>query len=64
MRLFYVPKTRATRPGRVLEEQGVPQGLVRPDAAQGDMRSAEHLRIDARLARCRERPAWRRATAG
>jgi glutathione S-transferase len=43
MRLYYVPKTRATRPRWVLEELGVPYDLVRLDPAKGETRSAEHL---------------------
>jgi glutathione S-transferase len=43
MRLFYVPKTRATRPRWVLEELGVPCELVRLDASKGETRAAEHL---------------------
>lgn len=43
MRLYYVPKTRATRPRWVLEELGVPYQLVRLDPGKGDTRSADHL---------------------
>jgi len=43
MKLYYVPKTRATRPRWVLEELGVPYDLVRLDPAKAETRSAEHL---------------------
>jgi glutathione S-transferase len=43
MKLYYVPKTRASRPRWVLEELGVPYDLVRLDPARAETRSAEHL---------------------
>jgi glutathione S-transferase len=43
MKLYYVPKTRATRPRWVLEELGVPYDLVRLDPAKGATRAPEHL---------------------
>jgi glutathione S-transferase len=43
MKLYYVPKTRATRPRWLLEELGVPYDLVRLDPAKGGTRSPEHL---------------------
>jgi glutathione S-transferase len=43
MKLYYVPKTRATRPRWVLEELGVPYDLVRLDPAKGGTRTQEHL---------------------
>ena len=43
MKLYYVPKTRATRPRWVLEELGVPYDLVRLDPAKAETRNAEHL---------------------
>ncbi len=43
MKLFYVPKTRATRPRWVLEELGVPYELVRLQAGPAGTRSPEHL---------------------
>ncbi len=43
MKLYYVPKTRATRPRWLLEELGVPFELVRLDPAKGETRTAAHL---------------------
>ena len=43
MKLFYVPKTRASRPRWVLEELGVPYDLVRLHPGPGGTRSPEHL---------------------
>ncbi len=43
MKLYYVPKTRATRPRWVLEELGVPYELVRLDPKKGETRTADHL---------------------
>src|SRR5512137_1705599 len=43
MKLFYVPKTRATRPRWVLEELGVPYELVRLQPGPAGTRSPEHL---------------------
>jgi glutathione S-transferase len=45
MKLYYVPKTRASRPRWVLEELGVPYDLVRLDPAKAETRSAEHLAL-------------------
>lgn len=42
-KLYYVPRTRATRPRWILEELGVPHELVRLDPKRGETRSAEHL---------------------
>jgi glutathione S-transferase len=42
-RLFYVPRTRASRPRIVLEELGIPYELVRLDSARGETRAPEHL---------------------
>lgn len=43
MKLYYVPKTRASRPRWVLEELGVPYDLVRLDPAKGETRTPDHL---------------------
>lgn len=43
MKLFYVPRTRASRPRWALEELQVPYELVRLDPAKGDTRGEQHL---------------------
>jgi len=43
MKLYYVPKTRASRPRWVLEELGVPYDLVRLEPGPGGTRTHEHL---------------------
>lgn len=42
MKLYYVPRTRSTRPRWALEELGVHHELVRLDPGKGDTRSDEH----------------------
>jgi len=43
LKLYYVPRTRSTRPRWMLEELGVPYELHRVDLAAGEHRSAEYL---------------------
>jgi glutathione S-transferase len=43
LKLYYVPRTRATRPRWLLEELGLPYELVRLDAKGGATRTPEHL---------------------
>ncbi|HET8734196.1 MAG TPA: glutathione S-transferase N-terminal domain-containing protein, partial [Anaeromyxobacteraceae bacterium] len=43
MKLYYVPKTRASRPRWVLEELGVPYDLVRLVPGPEGTRAPEHL---------------------
>ena len=42
--LYYVPRTRSSRPRWALEELGLPYELVRLDPAKGETKSAEHTR--------------------
>jgi glutathione S-transferase len=46
MKLYFVPKTRSTRPRWVLEELGVPHELVRLDPRKGENRSPEYLKLN------------------
>ena len=43
MKLYYVPRTRASRPRWILEELGIPHELVRLDPSKGETRTPEHL---------------------
>jgi glutathione S-transferase len=43
MKLYFVPRTRATRPRWLLEELGEPYELVRLDPTRGDTKTTEHL---------------------
>lgn len=42
MKLYFVPRTRSTRPRWMLEELGVPHELIRLDPSRGETRSDEH----------------------
>lgn len=42
MKLYFVPRTRSTRPRWMLEELGVPHELLRLDPSKGETRSDEH----------------------
>jgi glutathione S-transferase len=42
MKLYFVPRTRSTRPRWMLEELGVPHELIRLDPNKGETRSDEH----------------------
>jgi glutathione S-transferase len=42
MKLYFVPRTRSTRPRWMLEELGVPHEIIRLDPSKGDTRSDEH----------------------
>jgi glutathione S-transferase len=44
MKLYYVPKTRSTRPRWLLEELGVPYEVVRLDPTKGETRNEAHLK--------------------
>lgn len=43
MKLYYVPRTRASRPRWLLEEMGLPYELVRLDISRKETRTPEHL---------------------
>jgi glutathione S-transferase len=45
MKLYYVPRTRATRPRWLLEELGVPYQLVRLDTSKKENKQPEYLAI-------------------
>ena len=42
MKLYFVPRTRSTRPRWMLEELGVPHELIHLDPAKGETRTDEH----------------------
>src|SRR5512143_2861365 len=45
MKLYFTPRTRATRPRWLLEELGVPYELVRVDLEAGQNRTADYLAL-------------------
>ena len=42
MKLYFVPRTRSTRPRWMLEELGVPHEIIHLDPAKGETRTDEH----------------------
>lgn len=46
MKLYFVPRTRSTRPRWMLEELGIPYELVRMDPKQGDNKHPEYLKLN------------------
>lgn len=46
MKLYFVPKTRSTRPRWMLEELGLPHDLVRMDPKKGDTQHPEYLKLN------------------
>lgn len=45
IKLYFAPRTRATRPRWILEELGVPYELVQVDLAKGEHKVPAHLRL-------------------
>lgn len=46
MKLYFVPKTRSTRPRWMLEELGLSHDLVRMDPKKGDTQHPEYLKLN------------------
>jgi len=45
IKLYFAPRTRATRPRWILEELGVPYELVQVDLAKGEHKQMSHIRL-------------------
>ena len=46
MKLYFVPRTRSTRPRWMLEELGIPYELARLDPRKGENRAPEYLKLN------------------
>lgn len=45
IKLYFAPRTRATRPRWILEELGVPYELVQVDLSKGEQKQMAHIRL-------------------
>jgi glutathione S-transferase len=46
MKLYFVPRTRSTRPRWMLEELGIPHEIARLDPRKGETRTPEYLKLN------------------